>query len=63
MHHFVEMYGADKAEIWYNRWKIFYLGSAEFFGYDGGEQFGTCHYLFEKPARELPENNLLGTQA
>lgn len=45
------MYGEDKAQIWYNRWQVYYLAAAEFFGYDKGKVFGTAHYLFEKPAK------------
>lgn len=49
--HLVDMYGEDKAQIWFNRWQVFYLATAEFFGYDKGKVFGTAHYLFEKPAK------------
>ncbi|KAK1760724.1 S-adenosyl-L-methionine-dependent methyltransferase [Echria macrotheca] len=50
---FVAMYGEANATVWYNRWRVFYLASAEFFGYGGGDYFGVCHYLFEKPVKTL----------
>ncbi|MGB1557518.1 MAG: SAM-dependent methyltransferase [Oceanococcaceae bacterium] len=30
------------------RWRMFFLAVAEFFGMDGGEEWGVGHYLFEK---------------
>ena len=42
-----QAYGAD-AEIWRQRWRVFYMAVAELFGYDHGQQWWVGHYLFEK---------------
>ncbi|KAK0720469.1 S-adenosyl-L-methionine-dependent methyltransferase [Lasiosphaeris hirsuta] len=47
--HLVETYGEKNAYTWYNRWQIFYMACSELFALDGGDTFGVCHYLFEKP--------------
>ena len=39
-------YGAD-AELWWGRWRLFFLSCAELFGYDGGNRWWVSHYLFE----------------
>lgn len=44
---FVETYGADDAELWWNRWRLFFLSVEELFGWDGGRQWWVSHYLFE----------------
>lgn len=48
--HLEETYGKDKTLMWFHRWQIFYMACAELFAYEGGETWGVCHYLFEKPA-------------
>ncbi|GFR50780.1 hypothetical protein Agub_g13045 [Astrephomene gubernaculifera] len=40
---------ADSASVWFHRWRIFYLACSELFRYNGGEEWGVAHYLFEKP--------------
>jgi cyclopropane-fatty-acyl-phospholipid synthase len=45
---FVKGYGERDAKIWFQRWRMFYMAVAELFGYDGGNQWGVGHYLFEK---------------
>jgi cyclopropane fatty-acyl-phospholipid synthase-like methyltransferase len=45
-----ETYGKDKAGIWWYRWQVFYLACAELFAYNGGDEWGVSHYLFEKKA-------------
>jgi cyclopropane fatty-acyl-phospholipid synthase-like methyltransferase len=47
--HLVETYGAEGVTKWFHRWQVFYLACAELFAWDGGEEWGVCHYLFEKP--------------
>ncbi|KAI5212517.1 sucrose transport protein [Aureobasidium subglaciale] len=46
--HLEETYGKEKTLTWFHRWQIFYLACAELFAYNGGEEWGVCHYLFEK---------------
>ena len=43
-------YGTDAAPVWWERWRIFFMASAELFGFDDGEQWWVSHYLFERPA-------------
>lgn len=43
-------YGADQAELWWQRWRLFFLACAETFGYDGGQTWWVSHYLFEREA-------------
>lgn len=40
-------YGAE-ADVWWMRWRLFFMSVAELFGYDGGQQWWVSHYLFEK---------------
>jgi cyclopropane-fatty-acyl-phospholipid synthase len=42
-------YGRDQSELWWNRWRIFFMACAELFGYDKGQQWWVSHYLFERP--------------
>ena len=43
-----QTYGAD-AEMWRNRWRIFYMACAELFGYNKGQEWWVGHYQFERP--------------
>lgn len=49
--HLEETYGKEKTLTWFHRWQIFYMACAELFAYEGGDTWGVCHYLFEKPAQ------------
>ena len=44
----VQIYGAKDAEMWRNRWRMFYMACAELFGYHNGQEWWVTHYLFEK---------------
>lgn len=42
------IYGQADAEIWRQRWRIFFMACAELFGYDRGQTWWVSHYLFSK---------------
>jgi cation-transporting P-type ATPase 13A2 len=44
----VKTYGEEKAGMWWYRWQVFYMACAELFAYNGGDEWGVCHFLFEK---------------
>lgn len=44
---FNQTYGQE-AEIWWQRWRIFFMACAELFGYDQGREWVIGHYLFKK---------------
>ena len=44
---FETAYGRDAA-IWFQRWRMFYMAVAEFFGYAQGNEWGVAHYLFSR---------------
>jgi len=44
---FKETYKTD-ADIWWQRWRIFFMACAELFGYENGQEWVVGHYLFEK---------------
>jgi len=39
-----EVYGAE-AELWFKRWRLFFLATAGLFGHRGGKVWGVSHYL------------------
>ena len=43
----VETYGADAAS-WFQRWRLFFMASAQLWGYRGGDEFLVSHYLFRR---------------
>ncbi len=40
----------ESAEIWWQRWRLFFMSVAELFGHDGGQQWWVSHHLFAKRA-------------
>lgn len=48
--HLEETYGEGDVARWFHRWQVFYLACAELFAWGGGDTWGVCHYLFQKPA-------------
>ena len=44
---FQQTYGAQ-ADIWWTRWRLFFMSVAELFGYERGQQWWVSHYLFER---------------
>ncbi len=48
---FVEAYGHE-ADVWIQRWRMFFIAVAELFGYDNGTEWGVTHYLFSKKDTE-----------
>ena len=43
-----ETYG-DEADIWWVRWRLFFMACAELFGYNRGQEWWVSHYLFARP--------------
>ena len=41
-------YGQKNAVKWFVNWRLFFIGCAEFFGYDNGNAYQVSHYLFER---------------
>lgn len=41
-----QTYGPGQAELWFQRWRMFWMACAELFGYDNGRQWIVAHYLF-----------------
>ena len=46
---FESTYGGE-ANVWWTRWRLFFMSVEELFGYDDGQRWWVSHYLFEKRA-------------
>jgi cyclopropane-fatty-acyl-phospholipid synthase len=44
----VRTYGKDKADIWLQRWRIFFMACGELFAETKGEEWFVSHYLMKK---------------
>ena len=47
---FEQTYGAGQAQLWWNRWRLFFMSVEELFAYDRGQRWWVSHYLFERHA-------------
>ena len=43
-----DCYGIEHAELWRQRWRIFFMACAELFGFNNGQEWWVSHYLFER---------------
>lgn len=44
-----ETYGRDEAPLWLRRWRLFFLGCSELFGYRKGQEWWVAHHRFVLP--------------
>jgi cyclopropane-fatty-acyl-phospholipid synthase len=46
-----DTYGAETADVWVQRWRMFFMACAELFGIDGGASYGVVHTLMRRSDR------------
>jgi len=52
-------YGAENAETWFQRWRIFFMACAELFGHAGGQEWFVGHYLFSRSDAQIADSGRL----
>ncbi len=45
---FARIYGQDFANLWWMRWRMFFMACAELFAYNEGQEWFVGHYLFTR---------------
>lgn len=48
-----DTYGLERAEQWFQRWRIFFMACAELFGMNEGREWYVGHYLFSRQDAEV----------
>jgi len=51
-----QTYG-QSAQLWYRRWRLFWMACAELFGYAEGQEWLVAHYLFARSAAARLQRN------
>lgn len=49
LHALKQAYGTERAALWFQRWRMFWMACAELFGYEHGQQWLVAHYRFTRP--------------
>jgi len=52
------VYGVDMAEVWLQRWRIFFMACAELWGFDQGREWLISHYRLCKRYQEKSEYSI-----
>jgi len=50
---FEKKYGKENSLKWFVYWRIFFMACAELWGFNNGNEWMVCHYLFTKRKHEL----------